>query len=243
MIFRQEGPPRAATTIGCRIVQAPTAICSSRSAIISPPREAQNARQPSRQDRPHHAGRLGAAGQSVRRPPRREAGNLELWPSATRKGLAFNPAAGKLWEQEHGPQGGDEINISTRARTTAGRWSSYGVNYNGTPVGDGNAQAQAWSSRSGIWMPSIAPSGMAFYSGDLFPGVAGQPVRRRAGSQMLVSRLELNGDSVIKEERLLQGLNERIRDVRQGPDGALYLLTDSGRAHPAGRRRRRSCAK
>jgi glucose/arabinose dehydrogenase len=77
------------------------------------------------------------------------------------------------------------------------------------------------------WTPSIAPSGMAFYTGSLFPAWKGS-LFNGALKYQLLSRLELNGDKAVKEERVLQGLNERIRDVRQGPDGALYLLTDNG---------------
>jgi len=80
------------------------------------------------------------------------------------------------------------------------------------------------------WTPSIAPSGMAFYTGELFPGWKGSLINGALKFELL-SRLTLKGDSAVKEERLLQGLRERIRDVRQGPDGALYLLTDN----PAGR--------
>ena len=77
------------------------------------------------------------------------------------------------------------------------------------------------------WTPSIAPSGMAFYTGDLFPGWKGSLINGALKFELL-SRLTLQGDSAVSEERLLQGLRERIRDVRQGPDGALYLLTDNG---------------
>ena len=83
-----------------------------------------------------------------------------------------------------------------------------------------------WSKPVKYWVPSIAPSGMAFYTGDLFPRWRGSLFTGALAGQFLV-RLQLNGNAVTSEERILQNLNERIRDVRQGPDGALWLLTDS----------------
>ena len=103
---------------------------------------------------------------------------------------------------------------------------SHGVNYDGSPVGTGKATMQGVDDPLWHWTPSIAPSGMAFYTGDLFPAWKGNLFNGALKFQLL-SRLEIKDGKVIKEERLLQGLNERIRDVRQGPDGALYLLTDN----------------
>ena len=152
----------------------------------------------------------------------------EIWSYGHRnpQGLALNPADGKLWEQEHGPMGGDEINIIQPGRNYGWPRVSHGVNYDGTPVGTGKPQMAGMEDPLWHWTPSIAPSGMAFYSGDLFPGWKGSLFNGALKFQLL-SRLELKGDKVVKEERLLQGLRERIRDVRQGPDGALYLLTDN----------------
>lgn len=159
-----------------------------------------------------------------------KAGALpEIWSYGHRnpQGLAFNPADGKLWEQEHGAQGGDELNIVERGKNYGWPVVSHGVNYGGSPIGSGKAQAPGMEDPVFHWTPSIAPSGMAFYTGDLFPAWKGSVFNGALKSQ-LVSRLELKGDKVVNEERMLQGLGERIRDVRQGPDGALYLLTDSG---------------
>jgi glucose/arabinose dehydrogenase len=103
---------------------------------------------------------------------------------------------------------------------------SYGVNYDGTPVGTGKSRMPRMQEPVWHWTPSIAPSGMAFYTGELFPGWKGSLINGALKFELL-SRLTLKGDSAVKEERLLQGLRERIRDVRQGPDGALYLLTDN----------------
>jgi glucose/arabinose dehydrogenase len=152
----------------------------------------------------------------------------EIWSYGHRnpQGLAINPSDGKLWEQEHGPMGGDEINLIVPGHNYGWPLVCYGVNYDGTPVGTGKARMEGIEDPLWHWTPSIAPSGMAFYTGDLFPGWNGSLFNGALKSEMLV-RLELRGDRVVREEQLLQGLHERIRDVRQGPDGALYLLTDN----------------
>jgi glucose/arabinose dehydrogenase len=152
----------------------------------------------------------------------------EIWTYGHRnpQGLAINPADGKLWEQEHGAKGGDEINLIVAGHNYGWPLVSRGVNYDGSPVGTGKATMQGVDDPLWHWTPSIAPSGMAFYTGDLFPAWKGSLFNGALKFQLL-SRLEIKDGKVIKEERLLQGLNERIRDVRQGPDGALYLLTDN----------------
>jgi glucose/arabinose dehydrogenase len=152
----------------------------------------------------------------------------EIWSYGHRnpQGLAINPADGKLWEQEHGPMGGDEINLIVPGHNYGWPLVCYGVNYDGTPVGTGKATMVGVEDPLWHWTPSIAPSGMAFYTGNLFPSWKGSLFNGALKSEMLV-RLELKGGKVVKEERLLQDLRERIRDVRQGPDGALYVLTDN----------------
>jgi glucose/arabinose dehydrogenase len=152
----------------------------------------------------------------------------EIWAYGLRnaEGLAFNPANGKLWEQEHGPKGGDEINIIEKGKNYGWPKVSFGVNYDGTPVGTGKSKMAGVQAPLWHWTPSIAPSGMAFYTAGLIPGWKGSLINGALKFELL-SRLELKGDAAVKEERLLQGLRERIRDVRQGPDGALYLLTDN----------------
>ena len=152
----------------------------------------------------------------------------EIWSYGHRnpQGLAMNPADGTLWEQEHGAMGGDEINVIAPGKNYGWPLVSYGVNYDGSAVGTGKQRAEGIEDPLWHWTPSIAPSGMTFYTGDLFPAWKGNLFNGALKFQLL-SRLELNGGRVVKEERLLQGLNERIRDVRQGPDDALYLLTDA----------------
>jgi aldose sugar dehydrogenase len=158
----------------------------------------------------------------------RAGARAEIWSYGHRnpQGLAINPADGKLWEQEHGAMGGDEVNLIAPGKNYGWPLVSYGVNYDGSNVGNGAAEAPGLESPLWHWTPSIAPSGMAFITSDLFPGWKGSLVNGALKFQ-LIARLELKGDTAVKEERLLQGLNERIRDVRQGPDGALYLLTDN----------------
>ena len=122
--------------------------------------------------------------------------------------------------------GGDEINIIEKGHNYGWPLVSYGVNYGGTPVGTGRAKMEDVDDPLWHWTPSIAPSGMTFYTGELFPAWKGSLFNGALKFQLL-SRLELKGDKAVGEERLLQDLHERIRDVRQGPDGALYLLTDN----------------
>ena len=152
----------------------------------------------------------------------------EIWSYGHRnpQGLAINPQDGTLWQQEHGPMGGDEINLIAPGRNYGWPLVSHGLNYDGTPVGTGRATMSGVEDPLWHWTPSIAPSGMAFYTGNMFPGWKGSLFNGALKSHELV-RLELKGDKVVGEERLLQELHERIRDVRQGPDGALYLLTDN----------------
>jgi glucose/arabinose dehydrogenase len=144
------------------------------------------------------------------------------------QGAALHPRTGELWTHEHGPQGGDEVNVMRAGRNYGWPVITYGANYGtGTKIGEGTQKA-------GIepplyyWVPSIAPSGMAFYEGDKFPNWRGNLLVGALADKMLV-RLELNGEKVVKEERMIKGAIGRIRDVRVGPDGFVYLLTDERR--------------
>jgi glucose/arabinose dehydrogenase len=144
------------------------------------------------------------------------------------QGAALHPQTGILWTHEHGPQGGDEVNV-IRAGVNYG-WPviTYGVNYGiGTKIGEGTHK-EGMAQPIHYWVPSIAPSGMAFYAGDKFPRWKGDLFVGALRDQMLV-RLKLDGEKVAKEERLLKGVLGRIRDVRVGPDGLIYLLTDESR--------------
>ena len=141
------------------------------------------------------------------------------------QGAALHPQTGVLWTHEHGPQGGDEVNIIRAGANYGWPVITYGVNYGiGTKIGEGTAKP-GMEQPIHYWVPSIAPSGMAFYTGDRFPRWKGNLFVGALRDQMLV-RLQLDGASVVKEERLLKNVLGRIRDVRMGPDGLIYLLTD-----------------
>jgi len=145
------------------------------------------------------------------------------------QGAALHPQTGALWTHEHGPQGGDEVNIIRAGANYGWPVITYGVNYGiGTKIGEGSSK-QGMAQPLHYWVPSIAPSGMAFYTGDRFPRWKGDLFLGALRDQMLV-RLKLEGEKVVKEERLLKGVLGRIRDVRMGLDGFLYLLTDESQA-------------
>ena len=152
----------------------------------------------------------------------------EIWSYGHRnmQGAAIHPESGKVWETEHGARGGDEVNIPQAGKNYGWPVISHGVNYDGTPVGSGKSAMPGMEQPIKTWVPSIAPSGMAFYTGDLFPTWKGSLLVGALAGQTLV-RLTLDGETVTGEERLLQGLRERIRDVRVGPDGAIFLVTDN----------------
>ncbi|MBS1225064.1 MAG: glucose dehydrogenase, partial [Proteobacteria bacterium] len=139
---------------------------------------------------------------------------------------ALHPVTGELWTHEHGPQGGDEVNVIRAGRNYGWPVITYGVEYViGTKIGEGT-QKPGMEQPLHIWVPSIAPSGLAFYQGDRFPGWRGDLFVGALRGQMLV-RLRFDGEKLVREERLLEGELGRIRDVRAGPDGYLYLLTDA----------------
>lgn len=151
----------------------------------------------------------------------------EKWTLGHRnmQGAAINPQTGELWTHEHGPQGGDEVNVIRPGLNYGWPVVTYGVNYGlGTKIGEGQSKPGMVQPLQ-VWVPSIAPSGMAFVSGSQFPQWRGSMLVGALRGQMLV-RLTLEGDKVLSEERLFQGRPGRIRDVRMGPDGFVYLLTD-----------------
>ncbi|MHB2167725.1 PQQ-dependent sugar dehydrogenase [Alsobacter sp. R-9] len=157
-----------------------------------------------------------------------KAGALpEIWSYGHRnpQSAAIHPQTGQLWTIEHGARGGDEINIPQPGRNYGWPVITYGVDYSGAKIGEGTAKP-GMEQPVYVWDPSIAPSGMAFVTSDAYPGWKGSLLVGALRGQMLV-RLELKGDGIAREHRLLTGLNERIRDVRQGPDGFVYLVTDN----------------
>ncbi len=160
----------------------------------------------------------------------RDGARPEIWSWGHRniQGAALHPQTGELWTHEHGPRGGDEINIARAGRNYGWPVITYGREYHGPAIGEGTAKA-GMEQPLHYWVPSIAPSGMAFHSGHGHAAWKGQLFVGALAAKQLV-RLELGPDgSVRAEERI--AIDERVRDVREGPDGALYLLTDedSGR--------------
>ena len=171
----------------------------------------------------HDDGRVPANNPFVNRAGAR----AEKWTLGNRniQGAALHPQTGELWSHEHGPQGGDEVNVMRSGLNYGWPIITYGVNYGlGTKIGEGQAKP-GMVQPVHVWVPSIAPSGMAFVSGKQFPQWQGNLLVGALRGQMLV-RLSLDGEKVLGEERLLQGRGGRIRDVRMGPDGLVYLLTD-----------------
>ena len=155
------------------------------------------------------------------------AANKAVWSYGHRnpQAAAINPRTGRLWTVEHGAKGGDELNIPARSKDYGWPTITYGEEYSGQPVGAGITAKAGMEQPVYYWDPVIAPSGMAFYDAALFPAWKGSLFIGGLSSKKLV-RLTLKGDTVVGEEWLLQDLNQRIRDVRVGPDGAVYVATD-----------------
>jgi aldose sugar dehydrogenase len=225
IIFRQQGPLSSGNHYGCRIAQADDGnLFVALGDHFTHRDQAQNLG--------NHLGKLiriapdGSVPSGNPFAGRTDA-KPEIWSYGHRnvQALAINPASGDPWEIEHGPRGGDELNLIGKGKNYGWPVIGYGIDYSGAKIHDATAK-DGMEQPLKYWVPSIAPSGMAFYTGTLFPKWDGSLFTGALRGAMLV-RLTLNGNSVTSEERLLQNLHERIRDVRQGPDGALWLLTDS----------------
>ncbi len=141
------------------------------------------------------------------------------------QGMAIHPKSGKLWATEHGPRGGDEINEVELGRNYGFPVVGYGRDYNGKPINGDKTTQPGMEQPIYFWTPDIAPAGIAFYTGRMFPGWNGNLFVSSLVGRYLV-RLVLDGNRVVAEERLLADLNARIRGVNEGPDGAVYVLTD-----------------
>lgn len=157
----------------------------------------------------------------------------EIWSYGHRnsQAAAIHPQTGDLWEVEHGTRGGDELNIARKGLNYGWPDVAYGIEYRGQPIREGVTAKAGTEQATYYWDPVIAPSGMMFYTGDLFPAWKGSLFIGGLASTNLV-RLDLKGDRVVGEERLLRDLQpqaERIRDVKQGPDGAVYVVTDNAK--------------
>ena len=151
----------------------------------------------------------------------------EIWSYGHRnvQAGALDPATGRLWTVEHGARGGDELNHPEAGKNYGWPVITYGRDYSGRSIGEG-VQKEGMEQPVYYWDPVIAPSGMTFYTGDAIPGWKGSILIGGMASQVLV-RLELRDGRVSKEERYLGELGERIRDVQQGPDGFVYVVTDA----------------
>ena len=141
------------------------------------------------------------------------------------QGMTIHPETGEIWSNEHGPRGGDEINIIRAGNNYGWPTVTYGIDYSGATISN-KTTMEGVTDPLHYWDPSIAPSGMAFYTGEQFPEWQGDLFVGALKMRKLV-RLRIEDEKVIEEEDLLTDLGERIRDVRMGPDGALWLLTDS----------------
>ncbi len=150
----------------------------------------------------------------------------EIWSYGHRnqQSAALNPRTGELWTVEHGARGGDEVNIPKSGRNYGWPVITYGIDYSGAKIGVGTA-ASGMEQPIHYWDPSIAPSGATFYTGSLFPKWQGDLFVGALKDQMIV-RLDVEGDRITSEERLFEGTFGRVRDIRTGPDGALWVLTD-----------------
>ena len=222
VIFRQEPAYASSHHFGSRLVFMPDgSLFVTTGERFSQREEAQN---PS-----NHIGkllRLLPDGAPYAGNPRLPGWRPEVWSIGHRnvQAAALNPASGKLWTIEHGARGGDEVNIPEAGKNYGWPVISYGRNYDGSKIGIGTHKA-GMEQPIYYWDPSIAPSGAAFYTGTLFPDWQGNLFVGALAGQAL-HRLLLDGDKVVGEETLLSDLGQRIRDVRQGADGALWLLTD-----------------
>jgi glucose/arabinose dehydrogenase len=157
----------------------------------------------------------------------RQGARPEIWSYGHRnlQGLAIHPATGDVWGNEHGPQGGDELNLIRPGRNYGWPVIGMGVQYGGSVLHRSTAQS-GMEQPVHYWVPSIATSGLLIYTGDRFPRWRGNIfVGGMAGQQL--ARLTLDGQRVTGEETLLRGQG-RIRDIRQGPDGLIYIVYDAG---------------
>ena len=153
----------------------------------------------------------------------------EIWCYGTRnpQGLAIHPETGELWENEHGPKGGDEVNIIRKGANYGWPVITYGIDYDDTPIGAGITEKEGMEQPVHYYKPSIAPSGLVFYTGDRYPEWKGNVF---IGGMKLthLNRLVLDGNKVVHEERIMDSLKWRVRNVVQAPDGYLYVSTDAG---------------
>ncbi|HUF87248.1 MAG TPA: PQQ-dependent sugar dehydrogenase [Thermohalobaculum sp.] len=222
VIFRQQPAVQSSKHYGSRVVEAPDGTLWVTLGDRGLPTQAQIAQS--------HLGKVVRINRDGSvpddNPYRGGIARPELWSIGHRnaQGAALDPETGALWTVAHGPKGGDEINRPEPGRNYGWPLITYGVDYSGMKVGEGTHK-EGMEQPLHYWDPSIAPSGMAIYSGRLWPQWAGD-IFVGALKFRLISRLEREGDAITGEERLFEGVYGRVRDVREGPDGALWFVTD-----------------
>ncbi|MDZ4294913.1 MAG: PQQ-dependent sugar dehydrogenase [Hydrogenophaga sp.] len=225
VLFSQAPKFSSRAHFGCRIVEAPDG-------LLFLTLGDRFSRKDDAQTLDNHHGKVVRIAKDGSVPPGnpfvgRAGAKPEIWSLGHRnlQGAALGPD-GRLWTSEHGPQGGDEINRPEAGKNYGWPVITYGENYGGGAIGEGITAKAGLEQPVFQWTPSIAPSGLAFVKGERY-GKAWQG-NLLAGSLKFryLARLEVSGGRVVKEERLLPDLNARVRDVREGPDGFIYLLTD-----------------
>jgi glucose/arabinose dehydrogenase len=222
VIFRQEPAIKSEYHFGSRLVFARDgSLFVTTGERASKSDEAQNPAS--------HLGKvihITADGQPAPDNPKPAGWDPKVWSIGHRnlQGATLHPETGKLWTVEHGAKGGDELNIPAAGKNYGWPVITYGRDYSGEKIGEGTAK-EGMEQPIYYWDPSIAVCGLAFYTGDLFPNWKGNLfVGGLRGAQL--QRLVLDGEQVVAHEKLLTDLGERVRDVRQGPDGALWVLVD-----------------
>ena len=222
VIFRQEPAFKSSFHFGSRIV-----INADGSLFVT--LGERNFLRAEAQNPANHIGKvihITADGAPAADNPKLPGWDAKVWSIGHRniQGAALDPQTGKLWTIEHGAKGGDELNHPEAGKNYGWPVISYGVDYSGAKLGEGRSKA-GMEQPVYYWDPSIAVSGLTFYTGDLFPSWKGNLlVGSLKGAH--VQRLVMKDGEVVAHEKLVADLDERIRDVRQGPDGAVYLLTD-----------------
>jgi aldose sugar dehydrogenase len=223
-IFRQEPATTGGLHFGCRLAFAPDGRL-----FVS---LGERFQMETAQDLGNHRGkvvRLERDGSVPTDNPfrSRSGAKPELWSYGHRnpQAAAIHPETGRLWVVDHGPRGGDEVNVVLAGRNYGWPVIGYGIDYSGAPLHK-DTHREGMEQPVYYWRPSIAPSGMSFYTADLFPAWKGNLLVGALAGRAL-HRLVLDGERITAEEVLIKDLGERIRDVRQAPDGAVLLVTDS----------------
>jgi glucose/arabinose dehydrogenase len=226
VIFSQKPKTASSAHFGCRIVEA-------RDGNLFLTLGERFSRKEDAQALDNHHGKIVRIGKDGAVPKDNpfvgRAGALpEIWSYGHRnaQGATLGPD-GRLWQHEHGPQGGDEINLPQPGRNYGWPVITYGENYGGGRIGEGLTQKAGMEQPLHYWVPSIAPSGMAFLTSDRYGSAHRGNLFVGSLKFGYLDRIELADGKVLREHKLLEGIG-RVRDVRQGPDGLLYVLTDEG---------------